>query len=96
MVNTHLNYCFLPYGTVKHDAGGYHIGHILIGLERIYGERQVIQCQTVINNHKIFFVNSLNIFTKCRILRLFPSASRCEITMCRFHGATFAPPPITL
>ena len=42
MANAHLNYCFLPCGTVKHDAGGYHIGHILIDLERIYGERQVI------------------------------------------------------
>ena len=43
MANAHLNYYFLPYGTVKkHDAGGYYIGHILIGLVRIYGERQVI------------------------------------------------------
>ena len=42
VANTLLNYCFLSYGTVKTDAGGYHIGHILIGLERIYGERQVI------------------------------------------------------
>ena len=100
MAKVHLNYCFLP--------GGYHIGHILIGLKRIYGERQVILCRTVINNH-IFFVNSLNIFTTCRILRLFPSASKCEImtllnkslllnwpTMCRFPGATFVFSPITL
>ena len=79
MANAHLNYCFLSYGTVKHDAGGYHIGHILIGLERIYGERQVIYCRTVSNNHKICFVNSLNIFTTCRILDLFTSASKCEI-----------------
>ena len=42
VANAHLNYFCIPYGTVKHDAGGYHIGHILIGLERIYGERQVI------------------------------------------------------
>ena len=27
---------------LKHDAGRYHISLILIGLERIYGERQVI------------------------------------------------------
>ena len=40
MANAHLSYCFLPYGTVK--TGGYHIGHILIGLELIYGQRQVI------------------------------------------------------
>ena len=31
-----LRYC------KKHNAGGYHIGHILIGLVRTYGERQVI------------------------------------------------------
>ena len=56
----------------------------------------------MINNQKIFFVNSLNIFTTCRILRLFPLASKCEIMtllnkslllhwtkMCRFPGATF-------
>ena len=42
VANAHLNYCCIPYGTVKRDAGRYHIGHILIGLERIYGERQVI------------------------------------------------------
>ena len=39
MANAHLDYSFPPYSTVKHDAGGYHISHILIGLERIYGER---------------------------------------------------------
>ena len=61
----------------------------------------------MINNHKIFFVNSLNIFTTCSILRWFPSASECEImalfntllhwtTMCRFPGATFVFFPITL
>ena len=80
------------------------MGHILIGLERIYGERQVIWCRTVINNHKKI-VNSLKKFATCRILRLFPSASKCEImnllnkslllhwpTMCRFPGATFVFP----
>ena len=41
MANTLLNYCFLSYGDVKTDTGGYHIGQILIGLERVYGERQV-------------------------------------------------------
>ena len=42
VADAHLNCFVLPRGTVKHDAGGYHIGHILIGLERLYGERQVI------------------------------------------------------
>ena len=31
------------------------------------------------NNHKIFAVNSLNMFTTCRILRLFLLASKCEM-----------------
>ena len=39
----HLNYpnWFILY-CKKHDTGGYHKGHKPIGLERIYGERQVI------------------------------------------------------
>ena len=42
VANTLLNYRFLSYGTVKTDAGEYDIGHILVGLERIYGEQQII------------------------------------------------------
>ena len=54
----------------KHDTGGYHIGHKPIGLEGIYGERQVIYCRAVINNRKIFL-------SRC-LLRWFPSASEGE------------------
>ena len=64
----------------------------------------------MINNHNIFFVDSLNIFTTCRILRLFPAASKCEIMnlinksliITLAYDVSFSwrnicsPPPITL
>ena len=61
----------------------------------------------MINNHKILFVNSLNIFTTGSILRRFPSASECEkmalfnkfytgLRCVVFLAQHLSPPPITL
>ena len=45
MANGHLNLNYPNWFILyckKHDTRGYHIGHKPIGMERIYGERQVI------------------------------------------------------
>ena len=102
VANSHLNYCFLHYSKTQCRW----ISHRLhTGRHRtdIWSAKGYL-VPTVINNHKIFFVNSLKIFTTCRILRLFPSVSKCEImtflfkllhwtTMCRFPDLKFVPPP---
>ena len=79
MASAHLNYCFLPYGTVKTRCRWIsHRPHTNMPKTDIWlatgylvpdGDQQ----------HKIFVVNSLNIFATCRILRVFPLASKYEI-----------------